>query len=148
MRSLLDVNVLVALAFPNQASHRAAHQWFAAQPDRAWATCPLTQAGFLRLATRILGGTREALHAAFVALDQNCQAPGHHFWPAPVDLRALDVRMRSRLTGPNQITDLQLLLAARHHRGQLVTFDTGLRVLAAAAGQAETVVVLPAAKLA
>ena len=142
MRSLLDVNVLVALAFPNQASHRAAHEWLAAQPDRQWATCPLTQAGFLRLATRILGGTREALQSAFLALDQNCQAPGHQFWSTPVDLRALDFRLRSRLTGPGQITDLQLLLAARHHRGQLVTFDAGLRVLAAAAGQEEIVVVL------
>lgn len=148
VRSLLDVNVLIALAFPNQASHRAAHEWFAAQPDRKWASCPLTQAGFLRVATRILGGTREALHAAFLALDQNCQSPGHRFWPTPVDLRALDVRQRSRLTGPSQITDLQLLLAARHHRGQLVTFDTGLRVLAAAAGHDEAVVVLPVAKTA
>lgn len=146
MRSLLDVNVLIALAFPSQASHRTAHEWFAAQPDRQWATCPLTQAGFLRLATRILGGSREALHAAFLALGQNCQSPGHRFWPTPVDLRALDVRQRSRLTGPGQITDLQLLLAARHHRGQVVTFDTGLRVLAAAAGQEETVVVLRAAR--
>lgn len=46
MRFLLDVNVQVALSFPESESHRAAQRWFSAQPDRLWATCPLTQAGF------------------------------------------------------------------------------------------------------
>jgi predicted nucleic acid-binding protein len=39
--------------------------------------------------------------------------------------------MRSRVLGPNQITDLQLLLLAHKHRGQLATLDTGIRELAA-----------------
>lgn len=48
MRFLLDVNLLVALAFPAHVSHEAAHSWFHQEPDRLWATCHLTQAGFLR----------------------------------------------------------------------------------------------------
>ena len=48
--SLLDVNVLLALAWPTHVHHLAAHRWFAENHDAGWATCPLTQLGFVRLA--------------------------------------------------------------------------------------------------
>ncbi len=38
--------------------------------------------------------------------------------------------MRSRVIGPNQITDLQLLILAHKHHGQLATLDKGIRELA------------------
>ena len=47
MRYLLDVNVLVSLAFPSHSFHDAAHSWFGAEKERLWATCALTQAGFV-----------------------------------------------------------------------------------------------------
>jgi len=46
--SLLDVNVLLALAWPNHVHHPAAHRWFAENHREGWATCPLTQMGFVR----------------------------------------------------------------------------------------------------
>ena len=144
MRCLLDVNVLIALAFPAHVSHRAAHAWFRQVPRRLWATCPLTQAGFLRLAARLLGGTREALQTAFSLLEANCQSPDHEFWAMPGDLRAVSEGQRSRLTRPNQITDLQLLLLAHHQKGLLVTLDAGLPALAAATRQEHSVLLLRA----
>ncbi len=46
---LLDVNVLLALAWPNHQFHAAA---IAALSSRArWATCALTQLGFIRLSS-------------------------------------------------------------------------------------------------
>jgi len=47
--SLLDVNVLLALAWPTHVHHAAAHRWFAENHAMGWATCPLTQLGFVRL---------------------------------------------------------------------------------------------------
>ena len=47
--SLLDVNVLLALAWPTHIHHAAAHRWFAENCAAGWATCPLTQLGFVRL---------------------------------------------------------------------------------------------------
>src|SRR5271155_419187 len=44
VRFLLDVNVLVGLAFPVHVLHQKTHSWFRREPDRLWATCPLTQA--------------------------------------------------------------------------------------------------------
>ncbi len=134
VRFLLDVNVLVALAFPLHSSHRLAHAWFGREPDRLWATCPLTQSGFLRVASRALGGSRDSrddVRKALAGLERDCQSPRHEYWPVDVDLRDLSDSERSRLIGPNQIADMQLLLLAHRRGGQLATFDTGLKELAA-----------------
>ena len=47
--SLLDINVLLALAWPTHVHHAAAHRWFSGSASLAWASCPLTQLGFVRL---------------------------------------------------------------------------------------------------
>jgi toxin-antitoxin system PIN domain toxin len=142
VRFLLDVNVLVRLAFPQHSSHQAVHSWFRREADRLWATCALTQAGFLRATSRALGGSHDAIRRALSGLERDCQSPSHEYWPVDVDLRALNDSQRSRLIGPNQITDMQLLMLAHHHHGQLATFDTGLRELASSTRYASSLLVL------
>ena len=71
------------------------------------------------------------MRQALAALERNCQSPHHEYWPVSVDLRDLSDSLRSRLIGLNQVADMQLLVLAHHHRGQLVTFDQGLKELAA-----------------
>ena len=51
--ALLDINVLLALAWPNHDHHDAAHRWFDEVPDRKWATCTLTQLGFIRISSNL-----------------------------------------------------------------------------------------------
>jgi predicted nucleic acid-binding protein len=46
---LSDINVLLALVWSHHAHHDAAHGWFARDAAAGWATCLLTQTGFLRL---------------------------------------------------------------------------------------------------
>jgi predicted nucleic acid-binding protein len=58
------------------------------------------------------------------------------------DLRELPELIRLRLVGANQVTDLQLLVLAHKHRGQLVTFDGGLRHLASGTKYADSLMVL------
>jgi hypothetical protein len=142
VRFLLDVNVLIALAFPLHSAHRAAHSWFHREPDRLWATCPLTQAGFLRVASRELGSSRDAIRKALAGLDRDCRSPNHEYWPVNIDMRDLSDSHLSRLIGPNQIADMQLLLLAHRHRGQLATFDTGIRELASGTRYAGSLIVL------
>ena len=79
---------------------------------------------------------------ALAGLERDCQSPNHEFWPTDADLRDLSDSQRSRLTGPNQITDLQLLLQAHRHRGQLATFDTGIRELASATRHTDSLLFL------
>ena len=142
MRFLLDVNVLVALAFPLHASHSVAHAWFRREPGRLWATCPLTQAGFLRAASRALGGSRDAILKALAGLERDCRSPNHEYWPTDVDLHDLSDSQRSRLRGPNQIADMQLILLAHRRRSQLATLDTGLKELASGTGYENSVLLL------
>jgi predicted nucleic acid-binding protein len=47
---LLDVNVLLALAWPNHQFHVASLRALQSRRDR-WATCALTQLGFIRLSS-------------------------------------------------------------------------------------------------
>ena len=47
--ALLDLNILTALLWPAHEHHNAAHRWFAGGADASWATCALTQLGFVRI---------------------------------------------------------------------------------------------------
>jgi predicted nucleic acid-binding protein len=96
----------------------------------------------LRVASRALGGSHKAVRSALAGLEEDCKNHNHEFWPADVDLRDLSHSQRSRLTGHNQIADVQLLLLAQRHRGQLATFDTGLRELASGTRCANSLLVL------
>jgi hypothetical protein len=142
VRFLLDVNVLVGLAFPTHSSHRQAHAWFHREANRLWATCALTQAGFLRNATRYLGASHDAFRNVLSGLEQDCNSPNHEYWPVDIDLRDLSDSIRSRIIGPNQITDMQLLLLAHRHDAQLASFDTGIRELTAGTRYTDSLLVL------
>lgn len=49
--ALLDVNALVALAWDSHIHHARIREWFTANATLGWATCPLTEAGFVRVST-------------------------------------------------------------------------------------------------
>jgi toxin-antitoxin system PIN domain toxin len=124
---LLDVNVLIALVDPAHVQHDAAHEWFGRQGKRAFATCPMTENGLLR----ILGHPRYPNSPgtpAVVAemLGAISALPGHRFWPD--DITILDSARfdRARLLNHGQVTDSYLLALARVHGGKLATFDRRL----------------------
>jgi predicted nucleic acid-binding protein len=47
--ALLDINVLVALFDADHVHHDFAHDWFTDHHERGWATCPITENGFIRV---------------------------------------------------------------------------------------------------
>lgn len=49
MRSLLDVNVVIALLDAQHVSHDGAIRWFGGQGKNGWASCPITQNGCIRI---------------------------------------------------------------------------------------------------
>jgi toxin-antitoxin system PIN domain toxin len=126
-RFLLDVNVLIALIDPAHVQHDRAHNWFAAQGKRAWATCPLTENGVLR----IVGNTRypntpgsPAAVAEIVSV--LCNLGGHEFWADDISLFDGQHVDSNRLLDSARVTDTYLLALARAHNGQLATFDRHL----------------------
>lgn len=123
---LLDVNVLIALAWPSHVHHANAHRWFSENSKAGWATCPLTQSAFVRISSnpKIIS---EAVtpKEALVLLEEIVALKNHQFWSD--DIGMLDKNVPTEfLVGHRQITDAYLLGLAIRHGGRLVTFDGGL----------------------
>jgi hypothetical protein len=140
---LLDVNVLVALAWPNHVHHAAALAWFNDVAKGGFATCPLTQSGFLRVSSnpRAITPARTPREACEI-LRRIAKLPGHVFWTDDTDLASTEHIAWERLGSHHQVTDAHLLAIALRHGGKLATFDREIVNLAPAAGSA--VVLVPA----
>lgn len=125
---LLDVNLLIALFDPSHLHHEAAHAWFAASSRRRWATCPLTENGFVRvLSNPAYAGRRTTVADAVARLRRFAATPRHSFWED--DLSLLDPARVApeKLTGHREITDAYLLALAVNRGGALATFDGHVR---------------------
>jgi uncharacterized protein len=129
--ALLDVNVLVALFDPDHVHHELAHDWFADHRAAGWATCPLTENGFVRvLANPAYGSPVSRPEVILQHLRRFCAGADHHFWDDSVSLRDERLFDPSMLAGHRQITDVCLLGLAVSRRGCLATLDRGLRLSA------------------
>ncbi|MBO0824114.1 MAG: PIN domain-containing protein [Actinobacteria bacterium] len=143
MTDLLDVNLLISLAWPNHVHHAAARAWFGARGGQAWATTPVTEAGFVRvssnksaISTAVTPGDARSL------LGQIRDVDGHVFFPDDVELVTGSERvLAQRLVGYRQVTDAHLLAVARRHGARLATLDNAVRTLAGE--DAGDVVVVP-----
>jgi uncharacterized protein len=124
---LLDVNVLIALIDPAHVQHDRAHKWFAALGKRAWATCPLTENGVLRIVGSNRYPNSPGTPVAVAELLSTFRGlGGHAFWPDDISLFDSKRIDPERLLDSAQVTDTYLLALAVAHRGQLATFDRHL----------------------
>lgn len=113
--------------------HDVAHRWFAGTGAGAWATCPITENGFVRIASHPRYPNRpEDLGAVLAILRQFCAARGHHFWTEDVSIR--DLLRSDRIITHAHVTDAFLLGLAIHKGGKLATLDQRLPVVALHAG--------------
>lgn len=130
MIGLLDVNVLVALAWPNHTHHDISLDWFQRNRSRGWATCPVTQAGFVRVSSnRRVVPEATTPQEALAVLRRITALPDHVFWVDDVAFADTSLIETSKLQGHRQITDAHLLALALHNRGRLVTLDGAIRQL-------------------
>ena len=131
---LLDVNLLLALIDPMHVHHESAHRWFAEKGQKAWATCPITENGFVRIASHPNYPNRPGDVAAVLAvLRQLCEAPGHHFWSE--DTGILQILQSDAIITHVQITDVFLLGLAVHKGGKLASLDQRIPVDAVRGGR-------------
>ncbi len=128
---LLDVNVLVALVRFRHSHHEQAKRWFTGAGSRRWATCPLTQSGFVRVVSNPKF-TAQAIDVreAVQMLAEFTNLPGHQFWPVDFDLATAITPFASRFFGHQQVTDIYLLALAVRNKGRLATLDQGFESLA------------------
>lgn len=127
MIALPDVNVLIALAWPNHVHHPAARSWFREHRDGGWATCPLTEAGFVRVSCNPVAVRHSVTPLdAIGVLGKITQLGSHAFWPMDRSLLDLPEAIGPRIQGYRQITDALLLATAMQRDGRLATLDGGL----------------------
>jgi toxin-antitoxin system PIN domain toxin len=139
--ALLDVNVLIALVWPNHLHHDLVLRWFRNQQRGGWATCSVTQSGFVRVSSnhRVLPAAKSPAEALSL-LQELVTLPGHHFLTDDIEVATSDLVDPHRLLGYRQVTDAHLLAVALRHGARLATLDRGIRHLVPAGWDAGEVV--------
>ncbi|MBV8842987.1 MAG: PIN domain-containing protein [Bryobacterales bacterium] len=123
---LLDINVLLALAWPNHQFHSSATQRLERRKQR-WATCALTQLGFIRLSCNPAAVTDAVSPLKAASLLAQLVQDGFHEYlsnsPAPAGV----ADAFGRILGHQQVTDAYLIAFARASGARLLTFDARLK---------------------
>jgi toxin-antitoxin system PIN domain toxin len=144
MSYLLDVNVLVALFDPTHLHHEAAHGWFASAREDGWATCPITENGFVRVISNpAYPGRRATVATAITRLRQFAESGHHSHWPDEVSILRMQTLNATHLTGHREVTDAYLLALAVHRDGGLATFDRSVRTSSVHGFQDRHLAILP-----
>ena len=131
---LLDINALIALCDNHHIHHEIAHRWFMRQNKPKWATCPLTENGFLR----ILGNPNYPHYpgspSVVLSMLQTARSiVNHHFWPDSKSI--LEIVKPGILMHSSHITDIYLLGLAVANGGKLATFDRKIPVQTVIGGE-------------
>lgn len=117
------------MLWPAHVHHARAQQWFRAG-RRSWATCPITQCGFVRIVSNPTF-SRDALAPSTAAeyLATNLAHSRHRFFADAVPLAKALAGLGLHLQGHQQTTDAYLLGLARHYRARLATLDKSVATL-------------------
>jgi uncharacterized protein len=121
VRALFDVNVLIALFQPDHVHHQRAHQWWQANQHHGWASCPITENGFVRILSQPKYPMPQTIPAAIKLLNLAKGATDHMFWPDDISLLDSSVFNADAFTRHGQITNSYLLSLAARHDGRLVS---------------------------
>ncbi len=142
MRALFDVNVLIALLDGAHQHHALAWNWLETHIGQGWASCPITQNGYLRIVSQPNYPNATSVYDAMLRLRGATRTPHHEFWADSISLLDEAHVDSSRVHSPRQLTDVYLLALAVKHQGRLVTFDQRIALSAVRAATEEHRVVL------
>ncbi len=137
---LLDLNVLMALAWRSHSQHQEARAWFHGRRQGPWFTCALTQTGFLRLACNpaVVQSVASREFAARILRALTAHREHRYLEAMPDPLLPAFDDIWNHVQGYRQISDGYLLCAARHHGVKLATFDKKLNAVPLWASIAES----------
>ena len=122
MTSLLDVNALIGLLDANHQHHAAITGWLGQNKD-PWASCPITQNGYLRIVTQEGYRNTISIKEAIKKLSQAVSTPDHEFLSDDISLLDQHLVARKHIQGHKQLTDIYLLALSVSHGARFVTLD-------------------------
>jgi toxin-antitoxin system PIN domain toxin len=127
---LLDVNILVSLLDSAHVHHESAVKWFRMIVlSHGWATCPLTENGFIRIVSSVsYPNLRLTPSLASTSLGRFKAGfkQSYHFWPDEVSLTDTALFDLAVLMGSRQTSDAYLAGLAFHRGGRLATLDRSI----------------------
>jgi toxin-antitoxin system PIN domain toxin len=138
---LLDVNALLALAWPNHQFHIAVLLRLERRPAPRWATCALTQLGFVRLSSnpKIVGVRKTPAEA--ITLLADLTRDQQHVYLETLPALPDTASVFRQLLGHQQVTDAYLLGVAEASGTTLLTLDR--RMIPPGTARAHVEVVVP-----
>jgi len=142
MRALLDINVLLALLDADHVEHGSARAWLEREIPAGWASCAITQNGFVRVISQPRYPSPVPAAEAIRRLELATRTDRHAFWPCDLSLLDDESIDRTRVHGPRQVTDVYLLALAVAKGGRFVTFDRTVPLSAVVGARQEHLVVL------
>ena len=139
MRSLLDVNFLIALFDPDHIHNGRAIEWWGKHARDGWASCPITENGLLRVLSHPNYSKKVRFSVFEVAelFKEFIDATDHEFWNDEISICDETLFDVTRIHGPKQLTDGYLLGLAVRNGARLVTLD-GRISISAVAGAAKS----------
>ena len=126
MKSLLDVNCLIALFDEPHASHLIVRNWFLNAEGDGWLTCPITENGCIRILSAQVYARPKPAISVIHALRKAFKNPTHHFVADDFSLTDSGWLEPSLLTS-SQVTDIYLLKLAMKNNARLVTLDRRIK---------------------
>lgn len=144
--ALLDVNLLVALFDPDHVHHELAHDWFADHHAGGWATCAVTENGFVRVLANPSYGAGVSRPAELVQrLRLFCASRHHVFWADSISLQDKKIFNPAFIRGHRQVSDVYLLGLAKKMGGSLATFDRTIPLGAVVGATRDTLAIVSGA---
>ncbi len=129
---LLDVNALIALLWEDHQFHDTMAAWFTKHARAGWATCAITQSGFVRVMSQpAVAKAGRSLAELSEVLANNVSHPTHRRLALDFDFTDVIACCTGGVVGHRQVTNAYLLTAATRAGMKLLTFDTGVSMLLA-----------------
>lgn len=138
---LLDVDALLALAWPNHQFHTAVLARLEQRPLVRWATCALTQLEFVRLSSNPKIVEVRKTPAEAINLLADLTRDQQHLYLESLPALPHAASFFRHLLGYQQVTDAYLLGVAEANGATLLTFDR--RVVPSGATQAHVEILTP-----
>jgi uncharacterized protein len=124
LRSLYDVNILIALFDPQHTQHIKIRTWHEAHLMAGWATCPITQNGLLRIVSQPKYTNPSTVSELRTLLAAATNDTPHQFWPDDISLTDPQIVNAQFALTANVLTDIYLLALAVKNNGRLITLDS------------------------
>ena len=144
MRSLLDVNVLIALFDSDHVHHETTTSWLQSNGAQGWASCPITQNGCLRIMSQPRYPNPVPVPELTNRLRQATQTEYHEFIADNISLLSTSYINQSMLLSSGHLTDIYLLALAVENSCRLVTLDQSIPTAAVVGADSSSLIVLQA----